>query len=781
MSNKHRLWYRAPAGAWTEALPIGNGRIGAMVFGGTSQERISLNEDSLWSGYPRDTNVPGAAAHYRAAQQMVQAGRLLEAQRFIEDTMLGPYSQSYLPLCDLLFDFGELGDVSDFERSLSLDEAISSVRFTENGVRHVRECFVSQPEQVMYLRLSASEPGRISFAMRYDSKLRHEVCVRDGDTIELRGVAPRFVQPDYIEDDDPILYGETDAERGMRYLALCKAEAKGGSKDAGDDCIRVSGADEVVLKFVTRTSFNGFDVHPYLNGKDEEALCRADLAACSQDYATARTRHIADHAALYHRSSIDLRDDRYDDQPTDVRLRTFAGSQQDDRGLVELMFRYGRYLIIAASRPGSEPTNLQGIWNHHLRAPWSANYTVNINTQMNYWPAEVVGLPELCRPLFDMIADLQVTGARTAKIHYGARGFVSHHNVDLWRLSNPVGNMGRGTAGYAFWPMSFGWLCGHLFEHYQYTRDEAFLRDEALRAIRGAARFFLDIMIRDEEGHLAVSPATSPENAFYFEGEHCNVARAATMSNAIVREVFENYLAALDILGIDEEMAAEVRDALPDIAPFRIGSKGQLLEWDGEYEEVEPEHRHASHMYALHPSRQISPTKTPALAEACRQTLRLRGDEGTGWSLGWKINIWAHLHDGDHALKLIKRQLQLVESVEPLDYLAGGGTYANLFDAHPPFQIDGNYGTCSGIAEMFLQSNGDSLRLLPALPGEWRSGSIEGLRAHGGLKVSLWFEEGALQRALIERIADCRGDMHIHCGGKAWTIDPAPGEQIELP
>ena len=778
MNNQHRLWYRAPAAAWTEALPLGNGRLGAMVFGGTDQEMISLNEDSLWSGYPRDTNVPGAAEHFLPAQQLAQAGKLLEAQRYIEDTMLGPYTQSYLPLCDLLFDFAGTGASSDYVRALTMDDAISRVSYKADGVSYEREGFVSEPDQAMYLRFSASEPGKLSFTMHYDSKMRAEM-VASGDAITLTGTAPNGVQPVYIKDDNPVIYGEADAEKGMRYCAMAKLILKGGSLKAEGDKIVVNNADEVVVKFVARTSFNGYDKHPFTDGLDERALCAEDMSKSTDDYEQAKAKHIADHAAFYGRATIDLGSDKYDDQPTDERLCAFEKAQTDDKGLIALMYRFGRYLIIAASRKGGEPTNLQGIWNHHLRAPWSSNYTVNINTQMNYWPVEMVGLPELHSPLFDMISDLRTTGAKTAKIHYNARGAVSHHNVDLWRLSNPVGNMGRGTACYAWWPMSFGWLCEHLYEHYQYTRDPVFLKEEALPAIRDAARFYLDVMAKDDQGRLMISPATSPENAFYYEGQRCNVSKAATMSNAIVKEVFENYLSAVEILGIDEGMVAEVKEALPHIYPFQIGSKGQLLEWDSEYEEVEPDHRHSSHMYALHPAHLITPTKTPELAEACRQTLRLRGDDGTGWSLGWKINMWARLNDGDHALKLVKRQLRFVDS-DGTVYSGGGGTYANLFDAHPPFQIDGNYGTCAGIAEMFLRSENDTIYLLPALPSEWTDCEIKGLRAHGGLEVDLKVAGGKLEKATIRRIADCDGKMTVRCMGKEWTINPKLDETIEL-
>lgn len=780
MGKVQRLWYTQPAEAWTEALPSGNGRIGAMVFGGIERETLSLNEDSLWSGYPRDTNVKDAASFYHRAQEMICEKQYAKTQRFIEETMLGPYTQSYLPLCDLLFAFEPLGSIDGYTRELLLNDAICRTAFASGGVRHVREAFVSYPDQAMIYRMSADRAGQISFRMSFACQLRCDAYAQEDGSLVLKGTAPSGVKPNYVDDPDPVIYEEDESKRGMRFCAIAAVTLSGGRMHFGDGQIVVEDADEVIVRLTARTSFNGFDKQPYTEGVDERALCAADAKSVSEKtFDTLRAAHIADHSALYDRVQFGLSSDAYEDQPTDERLQKFE-NQPDDRGLIELIFHYGRYLLIAASRPGSEPANLQGIWNPHLRAPWSSNYTVNINTEMNYWPAEAAGLPELHQPLFDMIRDLTVTGERTAKIHYGARGYVSHHNVDLWRLSNPVGNKTPGTAGYAFWPMSFGWLCEHLYEHYQYTKDRVFLRESALPAIRGAARFYLDILKRDSAGYLSITPATSPENWFVIDGEPCAVSESATMSNTIVREVFENYLSSLAVLGIEEEMADEVRRALPELHPFGIGSKGQLLEWEAEFFEAEPQHRHVSHLYGLYPSRQITPAATPELAEACRRTLELRGDDGTGWSLGWKINLWARLREGDHALKLIKRQLRFVESSNEFNYMNGGGTYANLFDAHPPFQIDGNFGACSGIAEMLLQSIGDRIELLPALPGEWRDGLVKGLRAHGGLEVDIDFRGGLLQKAVIRRVAECGDPVKVTCQGRNWTVCPAMNEAIEL-
>jgi alpha-L-fucosidase 2 len=562
----------------------------------------------------------------------------------------------------------------------------------------------------------------------------------------------------------------------MRFCAMARVLAVGGAVTEADGALDVAGADEAVILLVARTSFNGFEHHPHVNGIDEYALARADMRALrGKAYPALWAAHLRDYQALYRRVTLSLDDDRYDREPTARRLAAFE-NRGDDRGLIELMFHYGRYLTIAASRAGSEPMNLQGIWNAELRAPWSGNYTININTQMNYWPTEAAALPELAQPLHRLIDELRRTGARTARLHYGAGGAVAHHNSDLWRLSNPVGEGREGSSVYACWPMGFGWLCAHLYEHYRYTRDAAFLREKALPALRDAARFYLDILANDGDGTLSVIPATSPDNSFILNGVHCPVARAAPRSGAIVREVFENYLSALSSLGADEPMAAEARSALGRLRPYQIGSKGQLLEWDREYEEAEPHHRHVSHMYPLHPSRQIAPDTTPALADACKKTLELRGDDGTGWSLGWKINMWARLWDGDRALKLLKMQLRYVDADAGLNYRGGGGTYANLFDAHPPFQIDGNFGACAGVIELLLQSRDDEIFLLPALPAEWKRGAATGLRAHGALEVDIAFEDGALTSATLRRVGPARGTVTVHCREKSWNLTLGPGE-----
>ena len=558
----------------------------------------------------------------------------------------------------------------------------------------------------------------------------------------------------------------------MRCRAAALVRAEGGFMEAQGGALRVSGATEAVVLLAARTSFNGFDRHPFLNGADEVALCDRDLAALQGlSYAEAKRAHIADQRSLFDRASLNLGADQYAHLPMDERLRSLP-EHPDDAAIFARVFDFARYLMIAASRPGTQPMNLQGIWSQDLRAIWSCNYTLNINTQMNYWPAEAANLPELHEPLFELIDRLSETGQKTARLHYGARGAVAHHNTDLWGLSNPVGETHRGFAGCAFWPMGHGWLCRHLVEHYRYGGDKAFLKDKALPPLRLAARFFLDAMAQ-AEGERFLTPATSPENTFVYQGRACKVAKRASMSDQITREVLENYLYALRELGTDEPMAPEAREALEMIPAPQIGGRGQILEWDEEYEEDEPRHRHVSHLYALYPGEMIPPEGT--LADACRQSLKGRGDDGTGWSLGWKICLWARLGEGDRVLKLLRRQLRLVEPGSGMN-LTDGGSYSSLLDAHPPFQIDGNFGACAGILEMLLRHRDGEITLLPALPSAWREGSVRGLRAPGTL-VDFDFRNGRVTRVRLRRF-DRRG-LTLIAHSRSVTVSPEDPMELE--
>lgn len=743
MMSEHLLWYSKPATAWTEALPLGNGRLGAMAFGIPARDRFALNEDTLWSGYPRVDAPAGAPEALEKARAALDGNDYAQAQRIIEQEFTGHFTEAYMPMGDLLVSRPFRSPIEDYKRTLDIETGVLCVRFISDGVRHTVTSFVTHgAREALVIDYAADRPGSVSLKAAFDCRLKHAVFAH-GQMLALEMECPGHAHPAYLGMENPLEYADEPQLRGVRAAVLLSCDARGGSVSLDESGLSVSCADRATLKLCARTSFAGWDRHPHLEGLDHMALCEEEADALLRtDPDALYEAHVAEFSALMDRTDISLGGEK-SALPTDKRLVLFDGS---DRGLYELLFQYARYLMISSSRPGTQATNLQGIWNESPTPPWSSNYTVNINTEMNYYPAEAANLSEMHFPLFDLVERMVKSGARTARDFYGLRGSVCHHNTDLWARTNPVGEKRVGCAVWAFWPMSLPWMCAHLYDHYLYTLDEAFLRERALPAMREAARFLLDFMVPDARGYLRVFPATSPENSFIVNGRTQAVAKAATMSNALARELLKNYVAALSVLKLDEPMRAEAEAAVPRIWPYEVGSKGQLLEWDSEYEEAEPHHRHTSHLYGLYPGREIAPEGTPALADACRRTLELRGDDGTGWSLAWKICFWARLNDGDHALKLLKNQLRLVRQDDTV-YTSGGGTYPNLFDAHPPFQIDGNFGACAGICEMLLRSRPGEIRLLPALPPAWPDGSFRGLKAMGCIEVQAAFRGGKLVSA----------------------------------
>ncbi|MDI9519978.1 MAG: glycoside hydrolase family 95 protein [Bacillota bacterium] len=778
MSEK-KLWYKEEAKAWVEALPLGNGRIGAMVYSGVHEDRVSLNEDTFWSGYNRDKNPKGAQDAFKRAQDMMLEGDFKQAQSLMEDLLEGGFTESYLPFCDLLMSHRRLsGKISHYKRSLDLSAGISEASFVSDGVTYTREAFVSHPDQAFVMKLSADQPGKISLGLSLTSLVNNTITAKE-DTLSIALQAPGMLLPNYVKDENPIAYPEEDAQKGMRALGTLQARPKGGSVKVSGETLEVTGADSVLLIFCLRTSFNGFDRQPYVEGRDEKALVQADLKALkNKSWQQMKDAHLNDFRPLFDRVDFHLDIKREEDLDTGERLKRFL-KNPDDPSLYELIFHYGRYLIISASRPGSQAMNLQGIWNNQLRAPWSSNYTLNINTQMNYWPALPCNLAEMAEPLYDLIQKLRITGRVTARETYGAGGVVAHHNSDLWGLTNAVGNRKKDTARYALWPFAFAWLCRHLMEHYDYTGDLVFLREKALPAISDAAEFLCDTLRDNSLGSLSFFPATSPENTFFYQGEEIATARCSAMSNAITKEVFFNLLRCGEALQINSPLMDRVRELLPRIAPYQLGEKGQLLEWDQEYQEAEPNHRHVSHLYPLYPGREIDPETTPHLAQAVKRSLELRGDEGTGWSLGWKISLWARLRDGERALELLNRQLRLVPSVFDIRS-RGGGSYLNLFGAHPPFQIDGNFAAAAGIAEMLLQNAGGEILLLPALPKAWEKGFVKGLRAFSGAEVSLWFEDGELKEARVLSTAQDETALTLRYQDKRVQLKMKQGEDITL-
>jgi alpha-L-fucosidase 2 len=737
---RKRLWYRQPASVWTEALPVGNGRLGAMVFGGAGTETLQLNEDTLWTGGPYDPTNPLAHDALPEVRRLIAAGHFAQAESLANARLMGtPKTQmAYQSVGELLLALGDGGGQPvDYERELDLDSAVATTRFTLNGVRYRREVFASAPDQVIAVRLTADRPFDLG--------------------VELQSAQPGLERS---ASGKSLLMTGHNAERAgivgaLRFAARARVAAQGGTVRAEGTGLRVRGARSVTVLLAMATSYRRFDDV----GGDPERLTLATLdAAAGQPFERLHDRSVADHRALFRRVQLDLGQGAGAKLPTDLRIQ--ANQAQDDPGLAALYFDYGRYLLIASSRKGSQPANLQGIWNDSNKPAWESKYTVNINTEMNYWPAQVVALPECVDPLIAMVRDLSVTGAKVARTMYGARGWVCHHNTDLWRAAAPIDG-----AQWGLWPTGGAWLCTHLWEHYDYSRDVGFLR-QAYPLMKGAALFFIDTLQRDPaSGKLVTSPSLSPENVHPFGASIC---AGPAMDQQILRDLFDQVVQAAAILGEDAAFAATVRETHAQLAPDHIGADGRLQEWQGDWDAQapEPNHRHVSHLYGLFPSDQIDVDRTPALAEAARRSLVARGDESTGWATAWRANLWARLRDGEHAHRI-------------LTFLLGPErTYPNMFDAHPPFQIDGNFGGTRAIAEMLMQSREDGLLLLPALPRAWASGSVTGLRARGACTIDLRWRAGRLEEVVI--VGRVAGKRQVRLGRRQVEVELVPGRPVRL-
>jgi alpha-L-fucosidase 2 len=744
------LWYRQPAAKWTEALPIGNGRIGAMVFGGVNRERLQLNENTLWAGGPYDPVNPQARAALPEVRQLVFEGKYRQAARLISQRVMSkPLGQMpYETAGDLILTFPDSTSVENYRRDLNLDTAVATVEYTERGIRFTRQVFASPLDQVIVVHLTADKKGAVTFTADLQTPQRATIEIESGNSLVMSGVN-----------------GSAQGIKGaLKFQVRTRVLADGGSISATSNSVSVTNADSATILIALVTSYKSYDD---VSGNPEKIVKGQITAAARKKFDKLLAAHIREHQRLFRRVSLDLGHSDAMQLPTDERIEDFHNGQ--DPQLAALYFQFGRYLLISCSRPGGQPANLQGLWNNSMNPPWQSKYTININTEMNYWPAEPCNLGECVEPLIAMIKDLSQTGARTAREMYGARGWVVHHNTDLWRATGPIDGPEWGM-----WPTGGAWLCDHLWGHYEFNPDKAYLK-KVYPIMRGAAQFFLDTLVEDPTNHwLVTNPSISPENQHPFGSAVC---AGPSMDEEILRDLFGNTIKASEILGTDKSFRAKLAAARARLAPPQIGHAGQLQEWLQDWDMQAPDlhHRHVSHLYALYPSWQINVFGTPKLAAAAQKSLEIRGDESTGWATAWRINLWDRLHDGNHAYRI----LEFLLSPER--------TYPDMFDAHPPFQIDGNFGGTAGIEGMLLQSRAletkdaaqkFEIEVLPALPSAWPNGSVTGLRARGGFEVAVAWNGGKLTSVIIKSVGGRTATVRY--GDRTVEIKLKSGGTVQL-
>lgn len=756
--SKLRLWYDTPATQWTAALPLGNGRMGVMVFGDAKRARYQFNEDSLWSGGPRSYAHPGAAEYLPQIRSLLFAGKQHEAEQLANEHFMSiPLRQmSYQPFGDILLDFAGRDKPEEYRRWLDLDTAIAISQYRIDGVTFTREIFASFSDQALVIHLTCDKPAGMTFTATLSSPQTDiQVSALDPDTLLMTG---------RVRDAEIKLVGVVESK--MQLAANLHILHTDGRISAEDGVVRVEDASNATLVLTAATNYVDYQDL----SADPVSRSKEDLHhLLGRTYEELRAAHVADHQQLFSRVSLDLGDLPEEDLPTDQRV--LRHGQRPDPALEALLFQYGRYLMIASSRPGSQPANLQGVWNDQLRPPWESKYTVNINTEMNYWLTEPCNLSECNEPLFRALAEVAQSGQKTAQAHYDARGWVLHHNFDLWRGTAPIN-----ASDHGIWPSGGAWLCQHLWWHYLYSGDEEFLRETAYPLMKGASEFFADYLVEDPRSvqkWLVSGPSNSPEQG--------GLVMGPTMDHQIIRELFSNTIEAAEQLEVDQDFRDELSMLQQRIAPNQIGQYGQLQEWLEDKDNPDNKHRHVSHLWGLFPGDEIS-LETPDLLNAAKTSLEFRGDGGTGWSLGWKTNLWARLRDGDHAYRLLQGLLKLTDS--PLTEHHGSGVYTNLFDAHPPFQIDGNFGATNGICQMLLQSQRKTddglwlIELLPALPTAWPEGSVTGLRARGGFDVDIAWKDGQLTEVSLH--SSQGGTCQLSYGDRQVKLSLAPGETESL-
>ncbi len=780
--SNNRLWYNQAANYFEESLVLGNGKMGASVFGGITSDKIYLNDATLWSGGPADPNMNPDAHKYIPLIREALSREDYKLADSLNHYVQGSFSQSFAPLGTMYIDFEHTDSTQNYYRELNISEAVSRTSYEVDGIEFQREYFVSNPDQVMVIRLSSSKKKALNCSIRFESLLNYNVT-SENNTVIANGYAPVRAEPNYRGNmKDAVTF---DENKGTRFTALLQIKESDGKVSVSENSLELKGGSKAVILVSIATSFNGFNKNPATEGLDNRSIAFSNLDAANvKTFKELKSRHLEDFKQFFSRVNLDLGETTAPDLPTDERLkRYFEG--KEDKNLEILYFQFGRYLLISSSRTKGVPANLQGIWNPYLRPPWSSNYTININAEENYWLAENANLSEMHHSLLGFIENIAETGKVTASTFYGVNGWAACHNSDIWAMSNPVGDFGSGDPVWANWNMGGTWLSTHMWEHYMFTMDREFLENTGYPIMKGAAQFCLEWLVEDKEGKLITSPSTSPENKYITPaGYHGATLYGGTADLAMIRELFLQVIRASEVLNTDEEFRQKASDALSRLYPYQVGQKGNLKkghlqEWYYDWEDEDPKHRHQSHLFGLYPGHHIDPQSTPALAEACRTTLGIKGDETTGWSKGWRINLWARLWDGNHAYKMFRELLNYVPPDDmKTNYSRGGGTYPNLFDAHPPFQIDGNFGGAAAVIEMLLQSSENEIRLLPALPDAWPEGEVKGICARGGFEVSMKWKNKKLIFVTITAKAD--GKTQLVSGDRTMEVFLKKGETEKI-